>query len=50
MPYNVRIPELSGDYLKDKPLIEAYMKQTNKVIRLLEQKYRKEITNGSKSI
>lgn len=50
MAINVRFPDLTGDYEKDKKLIEEFMKITTKNIRLLEQKIRKENNNGSKDI
>ena len=50
MAFNVKIPNLTGDYGKDKDLIENYMKEANLKIRLLEETLRKEINkNGNKS-
>lgn len=49
MAFNVRIPELTGDYEKDKTLILNFMKEANLKIRLLEDQLRKEIqANGNK--
>ena len=49
MAFNVRVPELSGDYEKDKEKILNFMKEANLKIRLLEDQLRKEKqTNGSK--
>lgn len=51
MAFNVRVPDLTGDYKKDKVLIENYMKEANLKIRLLEELLRKEIkANGKENI
>ncbi len=51
MAFNVRVPELTGDYEKDKDKILNFMKETNLKIRLLEDELRKEIgKNGKKGI
>lgn len=48
MAFNMRVPQLTGDYKKDKILIENYMKEVNLKVRLLEEQLRKEIrTNGN---
>lgn len=43
MAFNVRIPELTGDYEKDKVLLLNFMKEANLKIRFLEDELRKEI-------
>lgn len=49
MAFNVRVPELSGDYKKDREKILNFMKEANLKIRLLEDQLRKEMReNGSK--
>lgn len=48
LAFNVRIPDLTGDYKKDKTLIENYMKEVNLKIRLLEGGLRKEIQDNVK--
>ncbi len=48
MAFNVRIPELTGDYQKDKSLFEGYMKEANQKIRLLEEQLRKEIKENGR--
>lgn len=48
MAFNVKIPELTGDYQKDRILFEKYMKEANLKIRLLEEQLRKEIKANGK--
>lgn len=48
MAFNVKIPDLTGDYKKDMKLFEDYMKQMNLKIRLLEELLRKEIEKNGK--
>lgn len=43
LAFNVRIPELTGDYEKDKGLLLNFMKEANLKIRFLEDELRKEI-------
>lgn len=49
MAFNVRIPELTGDYKKDRVLILNFMKEANLKIRILEEQLKKEINkNGNR--
>lgn len=50
MAFNVRIPNLTGDYEKDRILIENYIKEMNLKIRHLEEQLKKEIAKNEKSI
>ena len=48
LAFNVKIPELTGDYEKDMKLFEEYMKQVNFKVRLLEELLRKEIQKNGR--
>lgn len=49
LAFNVMIPELTGDYTKDKTLLMNFMKEANLKIRLLEGRLKKEMhKNGDK--
>ena len=48
MAFNVRIPELTGNYQNDKTQILNFMKEANLKIRLLEERLQKEIKNNGK--
>lgn len=42
MAFNVRVPELTGDYIKDKEKIQEFMKQVHASVKSIEVKQRKE--------
>lgn len=48
MAFNVRIPDLTGDYEKDKSLLLNFMKEANLKIRVLEDELRKEMQKNVK--
>jgi hypothetical protein len=48
LAFNVRIPDLTGDYEKDKSLLLNFMKEANLKIRVLEDELRKEMQKNVK--
>lgn len=48
MAFNVKIPNLTGDYKKDMILFKNYMQEVNLKVRLLEDSLKKEIERNGR--
>ncbi len=48
MAFNVKIPELTGDYKKDVVLLKNYMQEVNLKVRLLEDSLIREIEKNGR--
>lgn len=48
LAFNVKIPNLTGDYKKDMILFKNYMQEVNLKVRLLEDSLKKEIERNGR--